>query len=143
MVHGEQRRRWPISMTIIRINANVTVDWHPGKPIKKLRELVRRRVKAAATYARTELIRTISQGKTRTQGPSMPGQPPHIDTGALRNSIHIVMNPKGDGAVVGTLIPYGKHLEVGTRFMAPRPWVRPTFDRIRPALIAIVNGRTP
>jgi len=87
---------------------------------------------------------------------SAPGQPPAVDTGRLRASISVNWSGSGndrakvaspaiseDGVgqpstvpekftvVVGTNVSYAEALEEGTSKMSPRPFIRPSFDRMR------------
>lgn len=68
---------------------------------------------------------------------SAPGEPPATDTGRLRATVSHVVAEDADGlyAEVGSganpAIPgvqYAVFLELGTRFMEPRPWLRPSLD---------------
>ncbi len=62
--------------------------------------------------------------------PSLPGDPPTVQTGTLRRSVQVdrseieARNPK---AAMGTGRRYGFYLEFGTRRVEARPWMRPTF----------------
>ena len=79
---------------------------------------------------------------------SQPGSPPHLRTGVLRSSVSTEIKVKGDeveGWVGSDLhkmednalrqgisstessVEYGYFLEVGTRKMAKRPWLRPAL----------------
>ena len=87
---------------------------------------------------------------------SASGEPPAVDTGRLRASISVnwsdsgsdratvaspavssdgVGQPSREGGefrvVVGTNVSYALPLETGTPRMSPRPFIRPSFDRIR------------
>ena len=74
---------------------------------------------------------------------SAPGRPPAIDTGALRSSVTHEVNASGLDAkvgsdkdrlkrqTVGTDVDYGYYLEMGTRRMKPRPWLRPALNACR------------
>jgi len=53
---------------------------------------------------------------------SRPGDPPFKQTGHLRRSIAWEIN--GIVGRVGTNLDYGRFLELGTRRMAARPWLR-------------------
>lgn len=71
-------------------------------------------------------------GGGKPHQPSRPGEPPHVDTGRLRASItHEGPQPSDTGnereVRVGTNVNYGRFLEQGTRFIEPRPWLRPAF----------------
>lgn len=54
--------------------------------------------------------------------PSRPGEPPHKQTGRLLASI--AWEVAGLTGRVGTNVKYGRFLELGTRHMAARPWLR-------------------
>ena len=77
---------------------------------------------------------------------SLPGQPPAIDLGNLRASIMGEIEVKGVGVTgkvgpdvemlaaktdAGTDIEYGLYLEVGTKHMAARPYLRPALRRTK------------
>lgn len=83
------------------------------------------------------------QGRLRRGSPrpphqaSAPGEPPATDTGRLRATVsHVVAtDEKGLYTEVGSganpAIPgvdYAVYLEVGTRDIAPRPWLKPSLD---------------
>ena len=66
---------------------------------------------------------------------SAPGETPAIDTGLLVNTIGVSQpfGPDADlKAIVSANAEYAPHLEFGTKNMAPRPFLRPAFDRARP-----------
>ena len=72
-------------------------------------------------------------GKVR----SLPGEPPRKQTGLLRASVATeVFGLRGR---IGTNLKYGKHLELGTRKMQARPWLRRSAEDIRDALLAILR----
>jgi len=96
---------------------------------------------------------------------SQPGEPPRRQTGFLWRSITHVVNLTTLSVRAGTNVEYGPWLEFGTRThtitakkkvlmnpetgqvfgkkvkvsMAPRPWVKPTFDRERIAVQRILS----
>lgn len=61
--------------------------------------------------------------------PSAPGDPPGVDTGALRASMR-VDKQRSKVYYIQDGTDYGLSLEWGLRF-APRPFVRPVFDNWR------------
>lgn len=75
--------------------------------------------------------------------PSMPYNPPAIDSGDLRKSIHWDVRDEGDRIVmeVGSIMTeeYPAWLEKGTSRMAPRPWLRPAFEKKSDQIIDIVK----
>lgn len=66
--------------------------------------------------------------------PSAPGEPPHKQTGFLRESVTYETDEDSLTGRVGTNVEYGKFLELGTSKMKPRPWLRraayETKDRV-------------
>lgn len=69
-------------------------------------------------------------GRAAAHQASAPGQPPSSDTGHLLNSVGHTMvdTDTGIGADIGSDLDYANWLEFGTRYMAPRPWLRPALD---------------
>lgn len=54
-----------------------------------------------------------------------------VDTGRLMNSI--ATSAAGPGTYeVGPTVDYGAYVELGTRFMAPEPYLMPAADKIEP-----------
>jgi len=89
-------------------------------------------------------------GKIHLAAP--PGKPPAIDYGILRASIMSEVEERGmnvEGRVgpdiehiaakagVGTDVEYGLYLELGTRTMKPRPFLRPALRATRHKVIKI------
>lgn len=64
---------------------------------------------------------------------SAPGEPPAGDTGMLLVSLHHT-SPQDDGISlvcrVGSDLDYAAYLELGTRYMAPRPFLRPSLSAV-------------
>ena len=73
-----------------------------------------------------------THNKTKLHYPSLPGNPPAIDTDRLRQSIgyEVVNNGHEVYGMVGTSQydpDYGRWLEYGTTKMSMRPWLRPAM----------------
>ena len=63
---------------------------------------------------------------------SAPGEAPAVDTGNLMNSVTHAMTDTTVGEVaVGA--EYGAALELGMRNIAPRPYLGPAADKVKPA----------
>jgi hypothetical protein len=62
--------------------------------------------------------------------PSAPGDPPGVDTGALRASITWVAQGKFT-RMIHDGMEYGTYMEFGTEHIAPRPWLGPAMERVR------------
>lgn len=72
--------------------------------------------------------RIYKRGQVSHQA-SAPGEPPAVDTGALRSSIgHEVI---GDVLRVGSALDYSAYLEFGTPKMEPRPSARESLAEVR------------
>jgi HK97 gp10 family phage protein len=56
-------------------------------------------------------------------------------TGTLRRSIHTVISLGGLRAVVGPSVGYGADVELGTRHMAARPYLRPAYELVVPKVV--------
>lgn len=68
-----------------------------------------------------------------------------VRTGTLRRSIHSVFEAGGLRGIVGPSVGYGRYVELGTRRMGARPFMRPAAEAVLPqfkaAVQAIVRGR--
>ena len=90
--------------------------------------------RAVATEVTSDIVLSFGSsppGETYLRGgvahvASSPGFPPNVDTGALRASIRWAMTGPM-AAVVHDGVEYGKHLEIGTENMAPRPFFTLVF----------------
>lgn len=67
------------------------------------------------------------QGKPRFHRASAPGEAPATDSGFLLNGIRARMESTTVG-VITIAAPYALWLEEGTRFMKPRPYIKPAID---------------
>lgn len=65
--------------------------------------------------------------------PSAPGDPPGVDTGALRASIDWEQQGKNTRRIHDG-VEYGEWMEHGTEHIAPRPWLGPAMERERRAI---------
>jgi HK97 gp10 family phage protein len=71
---------------------------------------------------------------------SLPGEPPRKQRGQLRMSIAHELDRDSFVARVGSNLLYAKFLELGTRYMKPRPFLRVTAFEEANAITAIMNG---
>lgn len=112
-------------------SATSRVVWHGPKIANLTRVEASRRINRCAVALHSEIVQRISIS-TRAHGPSRPGFPPHADTGRLRQSV--VLHPASPDnlvARVGTNLIYGKYLELGTKHVAARPFLRKTLREMR------------
>lgn len=63
------------------------------------------------------------------ESPSKPGDPPGVDTGALRASVHAEKVKENTYAAMDG-VEYGAFLEFGTPRMAARPWLGPAVFKM-------------
>ena len=116
------------------------MTWNSDIITKKLEGKVRGRLRRIGAMLRKHIVKKITRGKTRRDGPSKPGEPPHVDTGRLRQSIAWNLHADGRGVRIGTNVKSGKYLEDGTRHMAPRPYLRPSLNETRAMIKMILGG---
>ncbi len=134
------------------------VDWQGDKWIASMRSEMKKRTTAASIRLANRVKADISQpGDLRVRGMkggtiynfthSRPGNPPYKQKGTLRRKIEWeIIVTKGGAAFtgrVGTNVPYGRHLELGTSRMRARPYLRPALRRYTPELRAILTRQIP
>jgi hypothetical protein len=71
----------------------------------------------------------VIPGTKVTYTASAPGEPPAVQTGRLRQSVATEISSDGMVGKVGTTLDYGQELEQGRSNMAPRPWLKPSFEQ--------------
>ena len=106
------------------------IDLEAGKRVDGALRFVRDKAKIKVSRSQPTIIHGKSEGRSRKGlDPSKPGEPPKKVTGSLRLRIRKEFDKKLIEGRVGVdkTVPHGKHLELGTRNMDPRPWLRPTL----------------
>lgn len=99
-----------------------------------------------AKRIRSRRTRATAGGKAGSQYtrfvPSKPGQPPALRTGFGRRNIDMEVRDNGLKVRIGvrTAAKYMSYLEVGTKRVRPRPWLRPAFDQTRAAIEVILKA---
>lgn len=122
--------------------------WNGDGIRREAQREARRRLNAAAITVQDHAKRLLSvagtapgrSGGRRVYGAtrSAPGEPPRKQTGRLRASV--AREVDGLTARVGTNVKYGLHLEIGTRHMAARPWLRRSLAESRNTITRIFEG---
>lgn len=122
-------------------SAKVYLKWNGSPAEKACRRAAARKLNKAAHFLRSEVVQIISTS-TRANGPSEAGEPPHADTGKLRQSIQVRQaTPDSLEAEVGSTLDYAGYLEYGTRIMAARPYLsRVLADRASYIVNVLKNG---
>lgn len=70
---------------------------------------------------------------------SAPGETPATQTGTLIRSV--TSETEKLVGRVGTNLKYGLYLEIGTKNIAPRPFLRSTFEKNKSKIAEIISGR--
>ncbi len=117
----------------------MAMRWHGDEALRRIRDSAGRQVDMASRFirdrarelvSRDQAVTIYARGGGRSRAgldPSRPGEPPKKVTGTLRRGIAQEYMASRLEARVGTNVPYGKHLELGTRRMAARPWLGATI----------------
>ena len=63
-----------------------------------------------------------------------------VDTGYLRNSITNATEDNGHTVVIGTSVEYAPYVELGTRRMKARPYLRPAIENHKDEYKAVIQG---
>lgn len=71
---------------------------------------------------------------------SAPGESPAVQRARLANSVQVEFVDKTTRRV-GTNVDYGKHLELGTKHIMPRPWLRPALHKVQSGNLTNYVGR--
>ena len=94
-------------------------------------------------------LQSVSPGETqtryspkRTVKVSKPGDSPNTDTSRAIKSIGFNVDEKRLKSEVGTNLKYLKFLELGTKFIAARPWLITALKKVQPSL-RVVFRKTP
>jgi hypothetical protein len=139
------------------------MKWNGDRELARIRVEMERRIEACCILVETHAKQLLSvagtavahatikikkrDGSTKTirkgssiygADPSKPGEPPHKQSGRLRASVtHEVVALIGR---VGTNLKYGRWLELGTRIVAARPWLRPSLAACLTQIHAILSA---
>jgi hypothetical protein len=138
------------------------LKWNGDAVQKQFKLLMERRIKAACIYLSKEVKADISQPGTLRYNPTLksgkssrsqktiynfthsrPGNPPYKQTGQLRRAVGY---ETFSGTLTGrvgvdlSMASYAKALELGTRRMAARPFLRSNLIRHAGTIRAIIGG---
>jgi phage gpG-like protein len=134
-----------------------TVVWNGPACRAMIEKQASGRIRRACEYLSDTIKADISQSGTLRYNPttkkgtkskstktiynfthSRPGSAPFKQTGHLRRSITWEVN--GLVGRVGTSLPYGRALELGTGRMRARPFILPAFMKHRTAIASVIQG---
>lgn len=144
------------------MGVKVKLVFHTAEVIKTIDDTASKRMVEAVNAVRSQTLETLSgsrsgrtyyvPGTKRTYTASAPGEPPAQVTGALRQSIKTSVEGEGKTVIgkVGSDLPYAARLEFGFRDtdslgrrynMAPRPWLRPSFEKSLGKIKSILGSK--
>ena len=120
--------------------------------VKKIDDMAAQRMAETCLHVQNKTKEKLSGNRTgrtyrvpgtnRTYTASAPGEPPAQMHGQLRNSIQFrVKGGRTVSGEVGSGLKKAPMLEFGTRKMAARPFLRPTFQEELPEIKNILSRR--
>jgi hypothetical protein len=117
--------------------------WKPEKLINRVKKLNAANLNKAAAFLSADIRTNFT-----SPAPSKAGQAPAIVTGHMRRSITWDVPRKGIRRVGTTLRPEGSnlasypmYLELGTKSIAARPWLRVALARNKRTLARLLAGK--
>ena len=119
----------------------MAMRWHGEEFQRQVHEQWAKNIEAAAIHVKGEIKRSLRIGNKDGTSPSAAGDPPRRVTGRLSGSIAHEVDRKKLIGRVGTNVLYAKFLELGTRKMAARPFIRLGLENARHAIARILAGR--
>ena len=131
--------------------ASIKLKLNTTELMKSLDQTAPKRMMEATNEVRNKVLETLSGGRSgrtylvpgtrRSYTASAPGQPPATATSELRQSVKSSIEGKGR-SVLGKVKAEAKHalpLEFGTKNMAARPFMKPSFDKSLDAIRRILT----
>lgn len=118
------------------------LNWGSDKVKKTVESTIKKRVSDACTFLEREIKGSF---KYKSPPPSRPGEVPHVVTGNLKRSISSkVENLTGKVGIMaekveGDVLSYGIKLELGSKNIAPRPYIRPALERNKDKILSILS----
>lgn len=120
--------------------ARVKVVWFGDRVARGLGTEFIRRLKIVGSMLERSAKKDLSI-PGRSVGPSSPGEFPHAQTGDLRKSIFNEVQERRKVVILGTTMRHGLYLEVGTKHMDSRPFLRMTVANNRREIIRILTAK--
>ena len=121
--------------------------------VDSIEDVTAKRLWLAANHVKSVIQETLSGNRTgkiakvpgtnKTYVQSAPGEPPAVMVGDLRRSISVIVQQEGKWLVakIGTAQLKAMRLEYGGYGMAPRPYMKPSFEKAKPKVEEIINKR--
>ena len=130
-------------------SSNVEVNTHFDDVMKKIENVRQEKLLKASEFTRNKMVEKLSgnrsgrtyrvPGTSVTYTASRPGEPPASRTGQSRGSIDYEI--RKDESYIGSPLKHMLWLEVGTRNMAPRPWLNRTVSENWSNIRSILQSR--
>jgi HK97 gp10 family phage protein len=126
------------------------LKWYGTEVYNKIHAEQKKRVLRAAIFLESYIRKSMKKGTGnvymvagKPHHASAEGEPPAVLTGRLRDSItHEIEEQLWDIiGRVGTNVEYARYLELGTKKMAPRPYLRRAIEENRKELIDMLTGK--
>lgn len=135
------------------MGTEVKLVFHTKEVVKSIEDAAAKKMAEATQAVRTQVLETLSgqrsgityyvPGTRKRYTASAPGEPPAQATAELRQHIETSVGSEGKKVIgmVGTDKIQGKMTEFGTRNMAPRPWLRISFEKALPKIKSILGRK--
>ncbi len=129
-----------VSAVVRKVAADISTRAQNSMTGEKSGRIYLRPRNTKAVAAKRTAKRKLAASDYIAHQASAPGEAPAIDTGTLKGSIRVEMEPRDLVAIVGTDVEYAPHLEFGTSRMAPRPYLGPAAEAVRPSFEAAMRA---
>ena len=137
------------------MGVTIRIEDHIPEAKQKLGKEIYKRMRESVEIVKTKAVEKLSgarhgrqyriPGTNRFYTASAPGEPPAVRLGELRQHVYTRVG-EGDGLVagqvtgdvvgeVGTDTIQGQVTETGSKKMAPRPWLEPSFEESQEQVI--------
>ena len=126
--------------------SSANLKWYGPEFDRRYRRFLTLWLNVSVRLVRQHAVRLLSVAGTGRSGrsrkakqvyganPSKPGEPPRKQRGRLRSSVAVEVDVDKASGRVGTSLKYGRYLELGTRKMAARPWLRRSLNETKAAI---------
>lgn len=122
----------------------VTVEDFSQEYLVRFQSDLERVMQAITLDATNEMLDLVTKYQTVEDGPSAQGQPPHQFTSDLADSLpearDVETEPNRVVGIIGSTVKYARMLELGTRFMRARPFIRPAVAQTEKRIPRIISN---
>jgi len=111
------------------------LKWYGPQVLKQIDNGINKNLEKALDFYQEETKSLLN----KQGGSSRPGEPPHMQSGDLRDSIEISVDEGNNTAIIGTDLDYAKWLELGTQHIRRRPFLSVMFQKKLNQLMKLVG----